>query len=325
VPSADLAAWAHARAPGLIARAEAEAVRVLRDALVAGALGERKAPPAPVVHKREDDVGELVWVYCVLAAGNVVPGGLTGVDPAFPVERVEAAGIAALVSRVPRAEFGAEALRQNLNELAWLERVARAHEELLENALEHATLVPLRLCTLYESEDGVRRMLDQERENLVVALDALVGREEWGLKLLADPQGLADEVRATDPDAMAMAAELDSQSEGGAYMLRRRLERHLHAGADALATEIASDLRARLERSEVEFVTRPPQNRELSRHQGEMLVNAACLVDVAGLERLRVLAADFESRYRELGARLELTGPWPPYNFAVGGDPATFA
>jgi hypothetical protein len=56
-----------------------------------------------------------------------------------------------------------------------------------------------------------------------------------------------------------------------------------------------------------------------------MLLNAACLVDASELERLRGLVAEFESRYRELDVRVELTGPWPPYNFVIGGDAATFA
>jgi hypothetical protein len=32
-----------------------------------------------------------------------------------------------------------------------------------------------------------------------------------------------------------------------------------------------------------------------------------------------VLAGDLERDHAHLGARLELTGPWPPYNFVPGG------
>jgi hypothetical protein len=233
--------------------------------------------------------------------------------------------LAVLVSRVPRAEFGADALRQNLNELSWLERVARAHEDVLESALRVDALVPLRLCTLYESEDGVRRMLEQERASLKRALAALAGREEWGIKLLVDPKRLADEVQETDPAAIAMAEDLEGQSEAAAYMLRRRLERHLREGADTIAGNLAADLRARLEVAGVDFVTRPPQNRELSHHVGQMLVNAACLVNASELERLRALVAEFESSQERLGVHVEITGPWPPYNFVLGGDTATLA
>ena len=67
------------------------------------------------------------------------------VDPRFPIERVAAGRLAAFVSRVSTSEFGADAQLRNLNDLAWLERVARAHEAVLENALSQTSLVPLRV------------------------------------------------------------------------------------------------------------------------------------------------------------------------------------
>jgi hypothetical protein len=122
-----------------------------------------------------------------------------------------------------------------------------------------------------------------------------------------------------------MAAEVESASDAGAYMLRRRLERHLREVADGIAQELVMDVREQFDASGVEFVTRPPQNRDLSQHEGEMLMNAACLVDEAGLERLRDLATTVSEAHEAIGARVELTGPWPPYNFVLDGDAATLA
>src|SRR5919197_1737576 len=189
--SEHLARWAAERAPELAARAEAEAVAMLRDALVRAAIGEReraKQPSAPARPPAETaERGELLWVYCVLQAGDPSPSEL---------ERVEAAGLAALVGRVRRAEFGEEPLRRNLNDLAWLERVARSHEAVLDRALATATIVPLRLCTLYEKEQGVREMLEREHDSLTAALEALAGRQEWGVKVIVDRERLLAEARA---------------------------------------------------------------------------------------------------------------------------------
>jgi Gas vesicle synthesis protein GvpL/GvpF len=327
---ADLAGWAAARAPELVARAEAEAVEALRDALLNAALAGRRAEPvaepqSPPPPPAAEDDRQLLWAYCVLPADAPAPPDTAGVDPGFRLERIEAGGLAALVSRVPGAEFGAEALRRNLNDLPWLERVARAHEEVLERVLPDGPIVPLRLCTLYEDDDGVRRMLESERAALHAAIDGVAGREEWGLKLLVDADKLAAEARASSSEAAAMADDLSGATEAGAYMLRRRLERHVREVADRLAEGVAAELRGRLESSGFDFVTRPPQNRDLSQHEGEMLLNAACLVDRAGLEQLQALAGELESAHAALGARVELTGPWPPYNFVFGGDAATLA
>lgn len=324
----ELARWAAERAPAMRARAEAEAVAALRDALVAAALEERRreaGAPAPAERtepKREPETGELLWAYCVLSAQGPHPSHLPGVDPAGSVEPVEAAGLTALVSRVPRAEFGEDPLRRNLNDLSWLERVARAHESVLEQTLEEATIVPLRLCTLYESEETVRQMLEREADSLRGALQQLAGRQEWSVKLLVDPDKLAEEARARSDQAEALQHELEGRSGGGEYMLRRRLERHTREVAHSVARELADQVHARVAERALDSVVRSPQNRELSGHEGEMVLNAAYLVETERTGELRDLVAELEAEQAALGARLELSGPWPPYNFVPAGSAA---
>lgn len=312
-----LGRWAAERAPALVARAEAEAVAALRDALLAAALrGERprsesesesasEPEPAP---PPATESGELLWAYCVLSADDAGPDD---------VDRVEAAGLAALVRSVPRSEYGEEPLRRNLNDLAWLERVARSHEAVLEQTLATSTIVPLRLCTLYENEQSVRAMLEREHDSLRGALDLLAGRQEWGVKVLVDPSRLSETARAESGEP-----SLEGVGDGGAYMLRRRQERETRELADALARQVAEDIHARLNDLALDSVTRPPQNRELSGHEGEMILNAAYLVDSQRVDDLRATAAQLESEHTGVGVRLELTGPWPPYNFVPAGTAA---
>jgi hypothetical protein len=51
-----------------------------------------------------------------------------------------------------------------------------------------------------------------------------------------------------------------------------------------------------------------------------MLLNAAYLVDADRVGELRALVAELEDRHAAVGARIELTGPWPPYNFVPAED-----
>ena len=313
----ELARWAGERAPALLARAEAEAVAVLRDALVAAALPRARAAP-PAASPVEDpapELGDALWTYGVVRAGAAPPTEVEGVEGAGAVELVVAGELAALVSRVPLADFGEEPLRRNLNHMPWLERVARAHEAVLERALQTATIVPLRLCTIYASEARVRGMLDAERESFAEILGLLEGRQEWGVKLLLDPARVADEARARSPEVETLEAQLAQRSEGGAYMLRRRLERHVSEVSESLAAEVARHVHARVQDWAVDAVTLSPQNRELSGHEGEMVLNGAYLVDADRVDGLRGLVGELETHHRELGARIELTGPCPPYNF----------
>ena len=283
--------------------------RATRDASTAG-------NPRPVA---DAPTGEALWAYCVARAGASLPREASGIADNGSLERVEAGGLAALVSRVPLAEFGAEPLRENLNDLAWLERVARAHEAVLDAALRESTIVPLRLCTIYESERSVREMLEREHDGLARALDALEGRQEWGVKLLVDEERLEEHARSRSAEAAALEEELGARSGGGAYMLRRRLERHVREVLDALAVELADEVHAQLADTAGDAIVLPPQNPELSGHEGKMLLNGAYLVDAERIGEMREQVAELEERHRALGARLVLTGPWPPYNFVPGG------
>jgi gas vesicle protein GvpL/GvpF len=261
----------------------------------------------------DDRNRDLLWAYCVLRAGDPSPRDLTGVSS--PVERIESEGLAVLFSHVPAAEFSAEPLRGNLNDLAWLERVARAHEAVLEQAFAQATIVPLRMCTLYESTDNVSAMVERERAALVEALVALDGRQEWGVKLIVDPERLAEAARASSSEAAGLEEQLAGRSGGSAYMLHRRLERHVRETTAVVASAIAEEVHAQLADWATDAVTRPPQNRELSGHEGAMLLNGAYLVEAERVDGLRELIAELEEQHRSLGARIELTGPWPPFNF----------
>jgi Gas vesicle synthesis protein GvpL/GvpF len=328
----ELDRWAAGRAPELLARAEAEAVEELKRALLRAALAseakraapaETRAAPtparsaAPAPAPPPEPAGDGLWAYCITRAGD--PSAITGVHGSR-VERIESDGLAVLVSRVPLAEFGEDALRRNLNDLDWLERVARDHEQVLDTALAGATIVPLRICTIFTDEEGAAGMLSERRSSLDTALDVLDGREEWGVKLTVDRAALEAAARERAPDDLD--EQLEGQSPGGAYMLRRRQERQLREAADRLAGGLAEDVHARLQDWATDAVVNPPQNPELSGHEGDMLLNAAYLVEAAKVERLHELVEELRERHKELGARIELTGPWPPYNFVPRAESA---
>ena len=319
--SDELARWAATRAEALIARAEAEAVAELKAALLRAVSADTAAKPAPTpevapraraaAKKPPARAGTLLWAYCVARAGDPSPIGRS--ELGGDVEWIERGGLMAAVSRVPAAEFGEEALRESLNDLAWLERVARAHESVLERAGERRTIVPLRLCTIFAAVANVESMLEADRPTLTATLERLQDRQEWAVKLLVDPEKLEAVCGDDDPTTIT--------SSGAAYLLGRRAERERRAAADQLGRELAENVHARLQDWAVDAVVNPPQSRELSGHVGEMLLNGAYLVETARADELRALATELQERHEDVGARIEVTGPLPPFNFVSRPDP----
>jgi hypothetical protein len=207
--------------------------------------------------------------------------------------------VAALVSVVPAEEFAEEPLREHLNDRAWLERTAREHEDVLERALAQTTVVPFRLCTIYESRERVQELLAERGAGLAELLRRLEGRVELGVKAYFDPA-----------DA---AAEAEPQS-GREYLLRRQRERQAAEEAARFKAESARASHERLATVAEDARANPPQPPELSGRTEEMLLNGAYLVRRDD-GRLQDAVAELESLYGPRGVTYELTGPWPPYNF----------
>jgi hypothetical protein len=234
-----------------------------------------------------------------------------GVDSESTTRTVGDAELAAIVSDVPLESFGEEALKENLNDVAWLEQTARRHEQVLDEALARATVVPLRLCTIYRGEDEVCAMLQRERGPLLEALERLAGKTEWGVKMIAAPGVLA--AAGESPSGSDQAAE--DLTPGMAYMDAKRRAASASEDIHQLAERWAASVHEPLSGIASEALLNPLQNPELAGYEGDMLLNGVYLVDVEHEAEFRRLTVELEAEWRQRDVSVELTGPWPPYNF----------
>jgi gas vesicle protein GvpL/GvpF len=267
------------------------------------------APGLPPEQARQAALG--LYLYGIAHANVRIAGDLPGVDRDHHVFVLEGNELAAIVSSVPLEEYGEEQLRENLNEVAWLEEKARAHEAVLEALIGSTTVVPTRLCTIFRDEKQVREMMSREGPALVEALERLEGKAEWGVKVFAEPGALE---RAAFERAKE-DSEREPLSPGAAYMARRRREARARENAEEIADGWAQSIHQRIEACAAEALLNPLQRRELSGHDGDMLLNGVYLVEDEEAERFRERVAELGEDYLSRGVAVELTGPWPAYNF----------
>jgi hypothetical protein len=342
--TARLAEMAEADLDALVGEARAEAraqvKAVLREAYAealleqagAGSPGRAPAPAGagraearreavPAATADEDESGHGWWVYCVVPAERELPDGLAGVADDERPRLVPAGGVAALVSRVPLREFGEAPLRENLNDLDWLERTVRAHEAVLDSALAGGAVVPMRVCTIYRDEGQVRAMLESRGAELRDALARLAGKAEWGVKVVADRARLEDHARSQNDEAVGLADEVAGRPEGAAYLARKKLAALVRDEADRILDEVVRETHARLEEWAAASVVLPAQSRELAGYDGDMVFNGAYLVEDERVAAFSALVDELRAQYAPLGLSFDLTGPWPAYNFA-GSDTA---
>jgi hypothetical protein len=238
--------------------------------------------------------GEEAWyVYGVIAGEDA-----GAIEPVESIEVLCEGALAAAVDRVPLEDFGEHQLRSHLADMDWVERTARAHEQKLDAIRQRSTVIPMRMCTVYRSESGVREMLRRESSALSETLSRLRGKTEWGVKVMLGP-----------------ARQPDHRSSGTAYMRGRREQLDHDHEITARVQDATDRIHERLRTLASDGVLVPLQRPEVSGRSVEMVMSGAYLVADAQQQRfsdqVRALGAHFGS----LGLTLELTGPWPAYNF----------
>lgn len=251
---------------------------------------------------------EVVHAYGLVEAGATpdLPRGIDGAE----VLLVESGKVAALASMLDQERYGEPAWRAHGQDPRWLEQVATAHHAVLARIVENVDVLPLRLPGIYPDLDALRRVLEQKASAFTEALAAVRAHVEWGAKIF----------RTGDGDA---SSQQPAPSSGREYLTRRSAEARDREDAATRRQTVVLDVHEALAHAATHAVVNPPQDAALSGRREPMALNSAYLVVRDGVEPFLDLADELQERLTPEGMTLEITGPWPPYNFAHLPEPTS--
>lgn len=249
---------------------------------------------------------DATYVYCVVHGGKKAlanpPKGLAGAGK----PRVLPAGddFQLVVATAPLERYAASAIDAKLRDIDWVGARAAEHEAVVEHAATLGTVVPMKLFTLFDSDERAIGHVAKLKRSLGRVVERIEGCEEWGLRILLD------ETRAAK--ARSAAAQAHKPASGKDFLLRKQaldVERRQQGqrGAvevDALYDRIASFVR--------DHAKRAAPNRELA---GKVLLDAVFLVPHDDVAKLKETVGASAEGLVEEGFDITLSGPWPAYSF----------
>jgi hypothetical protein len=233
-------------------------------------------------------------------------------------ELIEKGGLAAVASPVPLKDYDEAALQAHLADAAWMALRAMRHERVVDYFAKRASVVPLRFGVIYLDAAGVEQMLAERSDELRAAIERLRGREEWGVNVYCDRKALMEAISSISPLLQEMNEQTAQASPGQAYLIRKKMD-------SMRSTEARSEVRRAVERIEQELkeasegAGRLRLLKDEAGEHGELVGKLAFLVDRERFEEFRRAAERLADEAAGAGFRLELTGPWPAYNFVVPG------
>ena len=290
------------------------------------------SPHAPAEH--------VVWVYAI--TDDLKPEQLTGLT-GVAGERVRAvseAGLTAVVGSVDARAFGEDARASLLSDLASIERLGRAHHQVIACVAAENPVLPLRLATIYPSDQTVRTLLGRSSAEFAVMLESFRGTEEWGVKVYlgageaAGPHDgrAGDEVPAPPEASSSLDDELARGADGPASPADGLASADDGPTSldDGLASPDDGPMRPAPSRDDAEacasVIDRALRGIAVAARRQEaadphvdgpdrwLVLNAAYLLNSDRAAEFAAVAGALARTHE--GLRADLTGPWPPYSFA---------
>lgn len=243
---------------------------------------------------------KATYVYCLVQSAK--PPSTRGVPASVPgagAPRLLAIDrdVWAVVSDAPLERFSGERLQQEMQDVEAISRHAVAHAAVIEFFFRRVPVIPLKLFTLFSSDEKVRAHVRDQLAPLKRMFTALRGLEEWGVRIIAG------EVEAES------ARTLDS---GRNYLqVKKRLNAQTAAPPRATLRAIDDALRALgrvASKTRTETLPAPGRGRPYA-------AGASFLVAAKRRPAWKKRAAALASELAGQGHRLEMSGPWPPYHF----------
>lgn len=279
---------------------------------------------SPLSPLREDEPAMpavATYLYCIVQSAGL---GFApeGAGPPAQTEPVPLAGLPEtaaprlvplggdlwlVVGDAPLPAFSAEEIERRLADLAWVSACAVAHERVVAHFAALAPVVPMKLFTLFESDERAVAALSAQRERLLAVLKKVAGREEWGVRIHFNASAAGRAKRVT-----ALPAENGEPVSGRSFLLRKKeaqeAARHLASQAGTAVDEAFAELSRHADAAR--------RREPVSAESGLRLVlDAAFLVPGAVAESFERAVQAVAERLAASACELTLTGPWPPYNF----------
>jgi hypothetical protein len=256
------------------------------------------------VSRAASAAGSATYLYALVRrarppAARGAPTGLPGLGPARALG--VGPGLWLIAADAPRDAYSEAAIDRGLKDMAWVSGCALAHEAVVEHFAGAGPMLPMKLFTLFASDERARQHVRRRQQALTKALDKVAGRSEWGVRVSGDGRAPA---AATRP--------APGPRSGTQFLMAKKAQRE-EASQQAERAGAAAEGLFQALAEHADGATRRPI--VVPAAGTRLWLDAAFLVARGRSRSFQAALKREAQRLARLGFRVTLTGPWPPYNF----------
>lgn len=257
-----------------------------------------------------------LYVYGIIQAMNEnLLGMVTGIDGKHPLFAFGEGDFFAAVSLVNLDEYGEGKIDNLLEDMVWVEEKAKKHFDIQQHLFSLGVFIPIKFCTIYTEQIHLRQFLLSKSSELKEAFSYFFNKEEWTLKVYCDKKKFLE--KNMEEERKLIYKQLDNTSKGVSYFMQKKLENILQEKAKDKLVKIRENIWNRLKMQVEEVALNKNLSKQVTERNEDMILNAALLVRRDHADALMNEYKAMEEMLKSSSSYVELTGPWPVYNFSA--------
>lgn len=221
---------------------------------------------------------------------------------------IAGSGLVALTEKVSEKDFGPSYLENNLKDMNWVNEKVVHHQNTLAAAIEHSSLIPFKFGSLFSSEEQVKSMLADRKDQFAQLLSQLENKQEYGVKLHYNDLALEKLLTESHPKLSELKEQMLSVTAGKKFMLKKKfgdlLKEEKKKEINRIRQEVYSKLNDSLRLKQLDV---SPSESVIKN-----VLNLALLTDAMSFQEKVVPLTDM---VKGPAFSIEVSGPWPAYNF----------
>lgn len=224
--------------------------------------------------------------------------------------------LAAVITPVTAQHFSQQQLDLQLKNSEWLKEKALHHHECIVTLQHHFTILPMSFCTIFQNENNLKTLLDEQYDRILKKLHPLKDKQEWNLKLYCSKDRAISYVINHNPAVVALTESLESMPKGKQFIMKKKLEQLIASEWELEQSRWRNEIDEQLTTLFAQSRLRKNWGKEITARQDDMIINCDFLINTADSEQFLKKLKEIEENFKISDCTFQVTGPWPPYHFS---------
>ena len=272
--------------------------------------------------KKRVNMNDLIYLYGLVPKSEiekVTLPSITGFDGEHELFTSEINDqIVAIVTTLDGEEYTEASIEDKVdNDMEWLQEKAFHHHETISTLNQQYTLIPLKFCTIYKSEDNLRESIQEVNDKVVETFEYLQGKEEWTIKIYCDDDKLRQAMSTNNEQVEAKRKEIEKLPKGRRFFEEKKIDRFIDTELENEKDRLSESLHNQVKTHAIDYKVKKSWSKDVTGLKEDMILNSVYLLAEEEVAQFKKDIEQWENTNNGEALRIDANGPWPAYHFSV--------